>query len=42
MSPLARAFFISHGGGLLPLLGDPNHTEMVLAMQELVKTFPSP
>ena len=42
MSSLPRAVFISHGGGPLPLLGDPNHTEMVLALKDLVKTFPRP
>lgn len=42
MSSLPRAVFISHGGGPLPLLGDPNHTEMILALQDLVKTFPRP
>lgn len=31
----AKSVFISHGGGPLPLLGDPGHAEMVEALTEL-------
>ncbi|WP_414827821.1 DODA-type extradiol aromatic ring-opening family dioxygenase [Alteromonas sp. H39] len=31
----ARVMFVSHGGGPLPLLGDPEHQEMVDAIQDM-------
>ena len=34
--------FISHGGGPLPLLGDPGHREMVSTLQSLANTLPKP
>ena len=37
-----RALFLSHGGGPLPLLGDPAHTEMVYCLQEIAETIVRP
>lgn len=34
--------FISHGGGPLPLLGDPGHQQMVSYLQALAKSIPRP
>ncbi|HSV56688.1 MAG TPA: class III extradiol ring-cleavage dioxygenase [Magnetospirillaceae bacterium] len=34
-SPRARALYIPHGGGPLPLLDDPGHTELVEALRGL-------
>lgn len=34
--------FISHGGGPLPLLGDPRHEEMVIALKTLSHELPKP
>ena len=34
--------FVSHGGGPLPLLGDPAHTEMVACLEELAKRLRRP
>lgn len=42
MKSLPRAIFISHGGGPLPLLGDPGHSEMVSCLQELAAGIPRP
>ncbi|WP_417447014.1 DODA-type extradiol aromatic ring-opening family dioxygenase [Kangiella sp.] len=38
----ATIAFLSHGGGPLPLLGDPAHQEMVDALQLLAKDIPKP
>ena len=42
MISLPRALFISHGGGPLPLLGDPGHQEMVSCLQEIASNIPRP
>lgn len=42
MKPLPRALFISHGGGPLPLLGDPDHREMVSCLQNIAEAIPRP
>ena len=34
--------FISHGGGPLPLLGDPGHAEMVHNLKQVVTKIPTP
>jgi len=34
--------YFSHGGGPLPLLGDPSHAKMVAFMKELPARFPEP
>ncbi len=39
---LPKAIFISHGGGPLPLLGDPEHNEMVSCLQDIASSFPKP
>lgn len=40
--PMLRSLYISHGGGPLPLLGDPAHAELVRTLQGLAKTIPRP
>ena len=42
MKSLPHAIFISHGGGPLPLLGDPGHREMVACLQGLAASIPRP
>lgn len=42
MKPLPQAMFISHGGGPLPLLGDPGHREMVTCLQDMAASMPRP
>ena len=42
MNNQRRALFLSHGGGPLPLLGDPAHTEMVYCLQEIAETIVRP
>ena len=37
-----KALFISHGGGPLPLLGDPGHREMVACLQEIASSITQP
>ena len=39
---LSPVLFIPHGGGPLPLLGDPGHREMVSFLQEVTKTISEP
>ncbi len=34
--------FISHGGGPMPLLGDPGHRDMVARLTEIAATLPKP
>ncbi|GLQ07488.1 dioxygenase [Sneathiella chinensis] len=34
--------FVSHGGGPMPLLGDPGHGEMVAALQTMAADLPRP
>ncbi len=41
-TPKARALYIPHGGGPLPLLGDARHVHMVSFLQNIVTTFPKP
>ncbi|MBD3652872.1 class III extradiol ring-cleavage dioxygenase [Kangiella sp.] len=38
----AKIAFLSHGGGPLPLLGDPAHQEMVTNLQSLAEELPKP
>jgi 4,5-DOPA dioxygenase extradiol len=42
MKSLPRAIFISHGGGPLPLLGDPGHSQMVSCLQGIALSIPRP
>ncbi|MBR9911066.1 MAG: dioxygenase [Gammaproteobacteria bacterium] len=42
MNPSTQILFISHGGGPMPLLDDPNHQEMVVHLQELAGRLPRP
>lgn len=42
MKTIPKAIFISHGGGPLPLLGDPAHQEMVSCLQNIATSFPEP
>lgn len=37
-----RVLYISHGGGPLPLLGDPNHQEMVDNLRAIATQIPKP
>lgn len=37
-----RILYISHGGGPLPVLGDPGHREMVDNLRHLAATMPKP
>jgi len=37
-----RILFLSHGGGPLPLLGDPAHLEMVERLREIANQVPKP
>jgi aromatic ring-opening dioxygenase catalytic subunit (LigB family) len=36
------SLFISHGGGPMPLLGDPGHTEMVTCLEDLAASLQRP
>lgn len=38
----ASVLFISHGGGPLPLLGDPGHVEMVQNLKQVAAKIPKP
>ena len=42
MTAKANILFLSHGGGPLPLLGDPGHAEMVVCLQEIAATIAKP
>ncbi len=42
MALLPKALFISHGGGPLPLLGDPGHTQMLTCLQQIAAAIPKP
>ncbi|MFQ4136965.1 DODA-type extradiol aromatic ring-opening family dioxygenase [Nodosilinea sp. PGN35] len=42
MSNQRRALFLSHGGGPLPLLGDPAHGEMVACLKDIAATIERP
>jgi len=37
-----RVLFISHGGGPMPLLGDPGHSEMVACLKSIASRIPRP
>lgn len=37
-----NTIFISHGGGPLPVLGDPGHAEMVSNLKQLARELPRP
>lgn len=38
----ARVLFLSHGGGPLPLLGDPGHARMVTCLESIASMLPRP
>ncbi|WP_233998686.1 DODA-type extradiol aromatic ring-opening family dioxygenase [Microbulbifer pacificus] len=40
--PRAEILFVSHGGGPLPLLGDPGHREMVACLQKIAARLHKP
>lgn len=40
--PRLTSLYISHGGGPLPLLGDPAHAELVQTLRELAGRMPRP
>ncbi len=42
MSHRRRSLFVSHGGGPLPLLGDPAHAEMVDCLKTITATLDHP
>ncbi len=42
MNPMPRSIFISHGGGPLPLLGDPAHRELVACLKNIAAGIPKP
>lgn len=42
MNHLPKAIFISHGGGPLPLLGDPEHVELVACLEGIAADIPKP
>lgn len=42
MAKNLNALFISHGGGPLPLLGDPGHQDMVQCLQTIAGEIPRP
>ena len=37
-----RVFFVSHGGGPMPLLGDPSHADMVTCLQSIATKIKKP
>lgn len=37
-----QALFISHGGGPMPLLGEPGHKQLVSTLQQLALSIPKP
>ena len=39
---MTQVVFISHGGGPLPLLGDPNHVELIQYLQQLSHDLEAP
>lgn len=42
MKSQRRTLFLSHGGGPMPLLGDPAHAEMVSLLQDIAATIARP
>jgi len=37
-----QILFLSHGGGPMPILGDPDHSEMVICLEKLSSALPRP
>ncbi|WP_029890425.1 DODA-type extradiol aromatic ring-opening family dioxygenase [Polycyclovorans algicola] len=37
-----QTLFLSHGGGPMPLLGDPGHVEMVACLRQIAEKIPRP
>ena len=42
MAHKSTALFLSHGGGPLPLLGDPGHTQMLSSLRNIAAEIPRP
>jgi aromatic ring-opening dioxygenase catalytic subunit (LigB family) len=42
MERMPKALFVSHGGGPLPLLGDPGHSEMLSCLEGIAAAIPRP
>jgi 4,5-DOPA dioxygenase extradiol len=42
MTHSPRILYLSHGGGPMPLLGDPGHNGMVTTLQQIAKSIPRP
>ncbi len=42
MHPAKHVLFLSHGGGPMPLLGGPEHIDMVTTLQEIAASIPKP
>lgn len=42
MNNKARALYLSHGGGPLPLLGDESHKEMIACLKEIATSIKKP
>lgn len=42
MASAAKALFISHGGGPMPLLGDPRHSELVTTLESIAAALQKP
>ncbi len=39
---MTKVVFLSHGGGPLPLLGDPNHIELIQHLRQLSQDLEAP
>jgi aromatic ring-opening dioxygenase catalytic subunit (LigB family) len=39
---MTKVVFLSHGGGPLPLLGDPNHIELIQHLRQLLQDLEAP
>ena len=42
MKQTPKALFVSHGGGPMPLLGDPGHKAMVACLNSIASSIPAP
>lgn len=42
MHQTPKSLFLSHGGGPLPLLGDPAHHDMLECLGKIARSFPAP
>lgn len=42
MKQLPKALFLSHGGGPMPLLGDPGHSQMIACLKDIAQLIPKP